>query len=120
MYHPLGQSNQATGGTCSYECENNGVCHVDFEANGSYSGGTRGSCTSEEFGWSGDCSGTPRFCKDCKLPCSGRWGTNFREISSGIPDIPEQFDPCANDSCKTDPFCHCSVFQGQCSVTCEK
>ena len=79
-YHPLGRAKAATGGECSYECKKTGVCQVDFEANGSYSGGTRGSCTSEEFGWSGDCSGTPRFCTDCKHKCSGKWGTNFSEI----------------------------------------
>ena len=78
-FYPLGRVNAATGGECSYECKKTGVCQVDFEANGSYSGGTRGSCTSEEFGWSGDCSGTPRFCTDCKHKCRGRWDSNFSE-----------------------------------------
>ena len=69
-----------TGGTCSYECKNTGACSVTLKPNGSYSGGIKGSCTSEEFGWSGDCSGTPRFCRDCKHKCRGSWGTNFREL----------------------------------------
>ena len=125
-YHPLGRSNPATGGTCSYECKNTGACSVTLKPNGSYSGGIKGSCTSEEFGWSGDCSGTPRFCTDCKLPCLGRWGTNFSEISSGVQHI-EQIDPCANDPSVDDPLCDCEPYyddiyapNGECSCTCSK
>ena len=98
----LGRTNlPATGGKCFYECKNTGVCQVDFEANGPYSGGTRGSCTSEDFGWSGDCSGTPRFCRDCKHKCRGRWGTNFgelvgSEIAGSEQNIPPPPPPRAN------------------------
>ena len=97
---------EANGGTCSYECKKDGVCQVDFEANGSYSGGTRGSCTSEEFGWSGDCSGTPRFCTDCKHKCRGRWASNFSEIvGSGLTqsDCDEKANGLSNSngSCRT-------------------
>jgi len=120
-----GRAKAATGGECSYECKKTGVCQVDFEANGSYSGGTKGSCTSEEFGWSGDCSGTPRFCTDCKHKCRGRWATNFSEIvGSGLPqlDCTEKANRLSNSDgfCNTRCICKLNSQGDDCDCACNQ
>ena len=68
---------EANGGTCTYNCKSNGGCEVYFQANGLYSGASKGSCFPKSFG--GECIGTPRFCEKCIIKCQGKGFGSFDE-----------------------------------------
>ena len=71
-------SNLADGGTCTYVCKQNKFCNVNFDANGPFSGRTKGLCFDYENRH--DCEGTPTFCENCDSKCRGRVGATFSEL----------------------------------------
>lgn len=55
---------------CSYSCKANGGCSVKFVSpTPFFSGSVLGSCFPPDFG--GECSGTPKKCRDCLGVCGG-------------------------------------------------
>ena len=73
-----GRSKLSDGGTCTYVCKQNKFCNVNFNANGPFSGRTKGLCFDYENRH--DCEGTPIFCEDCDSKCRGRVGATFSEL----------------------------------------